>query len=548
LRGSRAKGFRFRKIACTIVVNLLFTLVFFSTTPAVASSTQATYITEDAVPTANSAPLAITVDPNGIVWFTESNASKLGRFDPSNRTFKEYPVPAVGDMWGITVDPNGYIWMTEYAGRGSVNPGGNIVGGGHGRLLRFNPRTSNFTSVDIPTNSSFPFRLVADAAGRIWFTELLGNKLGLYDPNSNRLEEYSVPSYFAGPADLTFDAHGNLWFTEAYNESVGEFKPLNTNFTEYHFATNDPSLIISSPVGIAVGRDGNVWFADHGGNWIGEFNPVSKALRRYPTSPPSGAYYGIAIPNGLLMAQDGSIWFCEHWGNRIGHFDPQSQSMTEYTIPTGPISSALWLAEAPNHDIWFTEWSTSKIGVLHAGISPTFSVGVGQNELSLAAGREATLTISTYSGSGSAGNGTLTYSWSSYNPNEVTVIFSPDAYPSLEGPANTQDQAQVKVSSKVSPGNYTLAIGIETGTVRASRMVRVYVTPGGQTGFAFSGTLSYLILALVLAIGTAAWLLRKMSSASRVPARDTTRVWRVDFKHAIAIIAAKWHYWQPLPR
>jgi virginiamycin B lyase len=476
-----------------------------------ASSGLAKYIDEYAVPTPNSAPLAITADKNGTIWFTESNATKLGRFDPATSTFKEYSVPGVGDMWGITVDQNGYVWLTQYAGKGSVNPGGVIVGGGHGRLVRFNPRTSNFTSIEIPTNSSFPFRLVADRAGRIWFTELLGDKIGVYDPGSNRLEEYDVPSYFAGPADLTFDAHGNLWFTEAYNESIVEFQPLAKSFNEYHLSTNDPSRIISSPVGIAVGQDGNIWFADHGGNWIGEFNPVSKALMRYPTSPPAGVSYGIAIPNGLLMDQDGGIWFCEHWGNSIGHFDPLSQTMVEYRIPTGPISDALWLAEAPNHDIWFTEWGTSKIGVLHANSAP-FSVGVAQNELSLAAGEQSTLTILANTNSGGAGNGTFTYSWSSYNPDDVTVTFSPDAYPSLQGPANTQDQVQIKLSDRVSPGNYTLAIGIDAGAVRVSRMVQVDVTQSGQASLQFSGILAPLVLASILIIAAAAWLLRRRAN------------------------------------
>jgi virginiamycin B lyase len=520
-RGRLAEGSGFREIECAVALSVLLTILLYSTIPATASMLQPTHITEYTVPTPNSAPLAITVDRSGVVWFTESNASKLGRFDPANQSFREYSVPGVGDMWGVTIDPNGYVWMTEYEGKGSVNPGGTIVGGGHGSLLRFNPTIRNFTSVDIPTNSSFPFRLIADGAGRIWFTELLGNKIGTYDPLSHRLEEFDVPSYFAGPADLTFDVHGNLWFTEAYNESVVEFKPLTKSFTEYHLSTNDPSQIISSPVGIAVGQDGNVWFADHGGNWIGEFNPVSKALRRYPTSAPSGAYYGIAIPNGLLMDQDGSIWFSEHWGNRIGHFDPQTQTMTEYAIPTGPISTALWVAEAPNRDIWFTEWSTDKIGVLREASSPTFSVGVAQNELSLAAGQESMLAISVNTSSGGVGNGTFTYSWSSYNPDEISVAFSPHPYPSLQGPAKTQDQAQVKVSSKVSPGNYTLAVGIEAGTVRVSKMVHIYVTNSVSSVATFSRILMPLALVLILVVvGTV--LLRKRSSVRKAPPSGRT--------------------------
>ena len=109
------------------------------------------YIDEYAVPTSNAAPLAIAVDKHGIVWFTESNVSKIGRFDPSTHSFSEYPVPGVGDMWGITTDQNGYVWFTQYSGRGSVNPGGSIMAGGLGRLGRLDPASGNISIVDIPT-------------------------------------------------------------------------------------------------------------------------------------------------------------------------------------------------------------------------------------------------------------------------------------------------------------------------------------------------------------------------------------------------------------
>ena len=515
MRDNRAERYVSHRASGIIILAFLLTVVLSSTTPAMASSGLPKYIDEYAVPTPNSAPLAITADKNGIVWFTESNATKLGRFDPATNTFKEYPVPGVGDMWGMTVDQNGYVWLAQYAGKGSVNPGGVIVGGGHGRLLRFDPRTENFTIVDIASEGSFPFRLVTDEAGRIWFTELLGNKIGVYDPLSNQLQEYPVPSYFAGPADLTFDNRGNLWFTEAYNESVAEFQPTTRSFVEYHLSTNDPSRFISSPVGIAIGQDGNVWFADHGGNWIAEFNPVSKALRRYPTTAPSGYSYGIAIPNGLLIDGRGRVWFSEHWGNRIGYFDPSTNTMVEFPIPTGPISTALWIAQTPNGDIWFTEWSANNIGVLHAGPMVPFSLAISEVNLSLAAGEETALTISTNVPSGVAGNGTFTYSWSSYMPSEVGVTFSPNPYPSLEGQESKLGQAEVKVSSKVKPGNYTLAIGIDAGVVRVSSMVQVDVTPANSVPAPFLGYPTLLVLIPLLVVAIAAWFVRKRFSRTQ---------------------------------
>ncbi len=505
--------FRFpgQAVRGVLLVCLSIVLVF-SVASVMASGTLPKYIDEYAVPTPNSAPLAIAADKNGIIWFTESNATKLGRFDPKNNAFKEYVVPGVGDMWGVTVDGSGYVWLTQYSGKGSVNPGGAIVPGGQGRLLRFNPASGNFTIIDIPTVGSFPFRVIANEQGRVWFTELLGNKIGVYDPVLDRLEEYDVPSYFSGPADLTFDRYGGLWFTEAYNESVAEFQPATKSFVEYHFSTTDPSRFISSPVGIAVAKNGNVWFADHGGNWIVEFNPMSHALTRYPTGAITAYSYSIAIPNGLMMDGHGRIWFSEHWGNRIGYFDPSTQTMAEFPIPTGPISTALWVALAPNGNLWFTEWSANKIGVLHAELPVPFSLSVSQYQSQLAAGQETSLSISAKTSQEIVGNGTFRASWSTYEPSEFQVAFTPQPYPSFTSLAETPSEAQIKVSSRVSPGNYTLSIGIDAGLVLVSRMVQVEVIQAETASILPVADIA-LLLAGVLAVAVGGLLLRKRLSS-----------------------------------
>lgn len=474
------------------------------------------YIDEYGVPTRNSAPLAIATDKNGIIWFTESNVTKLGRFDPKTSAFTEYSVPGVGDMWGITIDRSGEIWLTQYSGKGSVNSGGAIVPGGHGRLLRFNPQTGNFSIVDIPTIGSFPFRVVTDDLGRVWFTELLGNKIGTYDPVLGKLEEYDVPSYFAGPADLIFDSHGGLWFTEAYNESVAEFQPATKSFVEYHLSTTDPSRFISSPVGMAVDKNGEVWFADHGGNWIVEFNPTSQELVRYPTGIPAGYASAIAIPNGLLLDNEGRVWFCEHWGNRIGYFDPGTQTMVEFPIPTGPISTVLWIALAPDGNIWFTEWAANKIGVLHTALPVPFSLVVSNTHTRIEAGKGTTVPLLIKTTQEIEGNGTLGYSWSSYSHNDVQVSFSPQPYPSFAMSEGASIEAQIKVLNRVSPGNYTLSIGIDAGVVSVSRIVQVEVTQAGPN-LIFSAEDAAFLLAGVLAFALGGILLRKrLSSAPKL--------------------------------
>jgi virginiamycin B lyase len=437
-----------------------------------AQSELPTYIDEYRVPTRDSAPLAITVDSNGKVWFTESNASKLAKFDPVSKNFTEYKVPWVGDMWGVVADPRGYIWFTQYSGKGSVNPGGAIVQGGTGRIAHFDIASRNFTSIPIFTNSSFPMRLTMDQRGRIWFTEFLGNKIGLFDPTSNRLQEYPIPTNSSGATDLTFDNHGDLWFSESYARQLGEFNPQNEKFMEYPLGAETHSQIVSSPVGLAVDMRGNLWVADHGGNWIVKFNPQTRMTVKYPTHFPPEDVYPISLVNDLLIDSRGYVWFAEHGGNSIGYYDPESRSMIEFPIPTGPMSTALWMALAPNGDVWFTEWSGNNIGVVYSHGLPPVVLSTPFSSLTLSQGQQMTVPVQIKNLQDLQGNGTSLYAWGSYNPRDVSGTFSPQ-YPSLAG--STQVTAQLTVSRATEPGNYTLALGVRTQNAIVLTMISVEV-------------------------------------------------------------------------
>jgi virginiamycin B lyase len=471
------------------------------------------YVQEYGVPTANSAPLAITVDSVGKVWFTESNASKLATFDPVNQTFREYNVPWAGDMWGIVTDHQGYVWFTQYTGKGSVNPGGTIVTGGTGRIVRFDITTANFTSITIPTNGSFPMRLTLDKQGRIWFTEFLGNKIGVFDPATNRLQEYRIPTNVSGATDLTFDKQGVLWFSESYARKLGRFSPQNQSFTEYPLGAETASQIVSSPVGIAVDTNGDVWVADHGGNWIIRFNPITQEIVKYPTHFPPEDIYPISLVNDVLIDSNGRVWFAEHGGNSVGYYEPETRTMVEFPIPTGPISTTLWLALAPNGDVWFAEWSGNNIGVVRSGFLVPLSVITSVSSVTVNDGQQMTFPMQIKIVQAMSENGTLRYAWGSYNPFDVSGLFSPQ-YPLLISSTVISAQAQLRISETAEAGNYTLALGIETQSVNVWRMISVEVVKSHASNQLPLLDLEALGVAVILALSF--YLLRKSRRPDRI--------------------------------
>src|SRR4030066_1783611 len=131
----------------------IFALVFFILQLSYAQPEEIT-VQEWEIPTPNSAPHDIVVDKNGIVWFTEIDTNKIGRFDPNTKQFIEYP---------------------------------------------------------IETPSAGPHGLVVDDAGNVWFTEVGAGKIGKLDPQTEIIEEFQTPTPNSGPHTPILD-NDTLWF------------------------------------------------------------------------------------------------------------------------------------------------------------------------------------------------------------------------------------------------------------------------------------------------------------------------------------------------
>ena len=59
-------------------------------------------------------PRRIQADSDGIIWFAEFAAGKIGRFDPKTETFKEYALPGPeASPYALGIDKNHYVWYSS---------------------------------------------------------------------------------------------------------------------------------------------------------------------------------------------------------------------------------------------------------------------------------------------------------------------------------------------------------------------------------------------------------------------------------------------------
>lgn len=168
------------------------------------------YIDEYSIPTTASKPTGLTVDQYDNIWFAESATDKIGVLR-NNGVFNEYTLPAGSKPMGINYSPKqksqSLIWFTS----SSANQIGSITQAG------------DITLYNVPTASSTPQMIMEDALGNVWFTEMMGNKIGRLTADHTSIIEYTTPTPNSGPMGLAVNPLDNsVWFAETTGNNIGQ--------------------------------------------------------------------------------------------------------------------------------------------------------------------------------------------------------------------------------------------------------------------------------------------------------------------------------------
>jgi streptogramin lyase len=167
-------------------------------------------MTEYPVPSGIANPSHITVDNEGIVWFTAYGSSAVVRFNPFKGEFTTYQVPSAPK--GITFDKDGFIWFTS---SGPVNS-----------ICRLNWWKNETIYWQIPTSGCDPSEIVIDQDFNVWFTEFATAKIGKFVPGTGDFYEYPTPTAGSQPYGICIQSSDTIVFTEPQANRLGRvFQP-----------------------------------------------------------------------------------------------------------------------------------------------------------------------------------------------------------------------------------------------------------------------------------------------------------------------------------
>jgi streptogramin lyase len=296
-------------------------------------------ILEYPTPTANAGPFAITLGPDGNMWFTESNTgtNKVAKITPAG-IITEFALSTNNAFPGnIVAGADGNLWYVDEAGHiGRVTTAGTVT---------LFPATDASSIALGPDNN-------------LWVPEFNGMKVDVYSTAGTLLHSYASNT---NPANLqleliTAGPDGNMWFDTFSGDNVVKMITGTGATTTFVYSPTIQNVMR----GMAKGPDGNVWATASDSSLIARITPAG-TLTTFATPTANAQPYGIAT------GSDGNLYFTEPGVNRvvnkIGRVTPTG-TFTEFAIPTA-LSGPTLIAAGPDNTIWFTEGSSNKIGVLY---------------------------------------------------------------------------------------------------------------------------------------------------------------------------------------
>jgi len=232
----------------------------------------------------------------------------------SSGAFVRYQIPTTSG-WACDLEARDVLFFTE---RDVAKVG------------RFDPGSSQFEEWDIPTRYSNPVGLLA-LGDTVFFVEADSCRLGRLVVSDSEITEWDIPNTnggWTGYPGLDRDSAGNLWLTCSQGPHLLVEVEIGTGDTARLSEWTVPGTPDEGPTDVTVDSDGGVWYSIHGGDTskIGVLDPVRQEYRewRVPDSG-AGAYY-------LELDAEGCVWFGETHGSAVARLSPSENEFTTYPI------------------------------------------------------------------------------------------------------------------------------------------------------------------------------------------------------------------------
>jgi virginiamycin B lyase len=112
-------------------------------------------------PTERQGARRVAADSHGHIWVSYWNAGKVARYDPVDRSWREWPLPGAAHAYAICVDEDDHVWLSDWTANA---------------LVRFEPARERFETFPSDRGGA-AVRQLATRHGEVWGAESGNDRL-----------------------------------------------------------------------------------------------------------------------------------------------------------------------------------------------------------------------------------------------------------------------------------------------------------------------------------------------------------------------------------
>ena len=310
------------------------------------------------------------VDAAAIVKYTTANFKPLPGGDDINGRLPNYAMSGESTKYRVVTldlprrysephdiasDPSGVGWAAERAGA----------------LIRFDPKTYDFTEVKVPAGPAPADRQrlgnpQINAQGILWTADGPNNRWLSYDTKAFNAANPQVPFHIypwtlkghggAGGNSFALHPDGTVWGTGLGRE-VRMLNPATAEFKTFEAPSFKQTKEAPGAYGLAVAGDGSVWWAEDDADMMARADPKTGKVEEFKL-PDVG---GHALPRRMNSDWDGNLWVGIWEAGKLMKVDYKTKQMTVYTPKTPSLGMYSVVADKKNKLIWVSAQQVDKI-------------------------------------------------------------------------------------------------------------------------------------------------------------------------------------------
>ena len=263
------------------------------------------------IPVQRANPRAVEIDAARNWWVVLGAPNQLARYEPANRRWRTFDVGMYAHS--VALGPDGRAWTN---GHFSLAP--EIV-------ASVDAASGQVRKYEVPLHATMatgpggpvPYEIRVAPDGRVWMSELQGNRLIALDPATGASTVREMPSPYSGPRRFDIDARGVLWIPA--------------------YATNE----------------------------LVRYDPRSGAFRPFALPIRDAVPYVVRVDSGT-----GIVWVGTSAADVVLSFDPRSQLFAVYELPSKGALVRHLAIDPRTHDVWIAYGASPGIAARVARITP----------------------------------------------------------------------------------------------------------------------------------------------------------------------------------